>query len=68
MAPLRERTADGISSGRFTTSKLREDPSPHTPMIFTGGFVFHFPLVKTGESMGRLRSATDFSLKADTAL
>ena len=37
-------------------------------MIFTGGFVFHFPLVKTGESMGRLRSATDFSLKADTAL
>ena len=37
-------------------------------MIFTGGFVFHFPLVKSGESMGRLRSATDFSLKADTAL
>ena len=42
--------------------------APHTPRIRTGGFVFHFPLVKSGKSTGRLRSATDFSLSAVTTL
>ncbi len=34
----------------------------HTPRIGTGALVFHLPLVKSGKSTGRLRSATDFSL------
>ncbi len=35
----------------------------HTPMIWIGGVVFHLPLVKSGKSTGRLRSATDLSLR-----
>ena len=35
----------------------------YTPMILMGGVVFHLPLVKSGKSTGRLRSATDFSLR-----
>ena len=34
----------------------------HTPISWIGGLVFHLPLVKSGKSTGRLRSATDFSL------
>ena len=35
----------------------------HTPMSWIGGEVFHLPFVKSGKSTGRLRSATDFSLR-----
>ena len=35
----------------------------HTPMSWIGGVVFHLPFVKSGKSTGRLRLATDFSLK-----
>ena len=49
---------------QFRTSMASQ--SPYTPKIRAGRFVFHFPMVKSGKSMGRLRSATDFSLKAQT--
>src|SRR4051794_38360916 len=59
---------DAPSATLRPTEKSQVGLPLYTPMIWTGRFVFHLPLVKSGKSMGRLRSATDFSLNADTTL
>ena len=56
------------SNGSWPAGGPGSDGRPQASMIWSGGFVFHLPRVKSGMATGRPLPATLFTLAPTTAL